>query len=351
MGRSTAAVGSAWQVTTPAPRQAWDEVVEADPTAFVYQTPAGLDALCTEHGARDASRLYEFEDGQRLVLPMYRTAGPAWLASQEKTSKTGSIVAARPLRRADLLAVSADLAHRRLLRTVVRPSVLHPPEVWSVLGASATGSNQRITHILDLEGGFDHVTQHRFKQQARRAIRKAERASIEVVRDHGEELVPTFRQLWAQSVERWSERTGPTEALYRWRASRRDPTQRLSVLARTVGSRFSIWLARVDGQPAASIVVLQGPNAHYIAGAMDIELAGPARASFLLQKLAIEQACSDGCRYYHFGETGNNEGLARFKSQFGAAEYRAPDFWFERLPITSTSARARQLARRVMVRR
>jgi lipid II:glycine glycyltransferase (peptidoglycan interpeptide bridge formation enzyme) len=79
---------------------------------------------------------------------------------------------------------------------------------------------------------------------------------------------------------------------------------------------------------------------------MNIELAGPVRASFLLQKLAIEEACAMGCRYYHFGETGRNAGLARFKSQFGAVEFCRPDFYFERIPIAQAVDRGRELARR-----
>ena len=339
MGRGSSRTPADWEVTSPAPRRAWQAVVDADPTSFVYQTPAGLDALCVEHGAQDASRLYEFANGQRLVLPMYRTSGALGPLAVEKTSKSGSILAAQRLQPEELATVSADLAGRPVLRTLVRSSPLRAPDVWAALGSSATGSTVRTVHVLDLDGGFDHVAQHRFNKQARRAIRKAERSSIDVQWEHGTALLPAFRQLWEQSVERWAGQTDRTSRLYRWRAGRRDPAHRLSVLAETLGTAFTIWLARVDGRPAASIVVLQDRNAHYTNGAMDIDLAGPIRASFLLQKLAIEQACAAGCRFYHFGETGQNAGLARFKSQFGAEAYRLPDYHFERVPITAVTSR------------
>ncbi len=74
MGRGSSRGLADYNVTSPAPRPVWEAVVDADPTTFVYQTPAALDALCVAYGVEDASRLYEFEDGQRLVLPMYRTA-------------------------------------------------------------------------------------------------------------------------------------------------------------------------------------------------------------------------------------------------------------------------------------
>ncbi len=350
MGRGSSRGLADYNVTSPAPRPVWEAVVDADPTTFVYQTPAALDALCVAYGVEDASRLYEFEDGQRLVLPMYRTARARGPLAVEKTSRTGSILASQPLKPEELATVSADLAGRPVLRTMVRSSPLRTPEVWAALGSSATGSTVRTVHILDLAGGFDHVAQHRFNGQARRAISKAERSSIDVEWQHGTALLPAFRQLWEQSVERWAGQTSRGSQLYRWRTRRRDPAHLLSVMAETLGTAFTIWLARVDGRPAASIVVLQDGNAHYTNGAMDIDLAGPTRASFLLQKLAIEQACAAGCRFYHFGETGQNAGLARFKSQFGAEAYRLPDYHFERVPITAVTSRGRELARRLIRR-
>lgn len=78
---------------------------------------------------------------------------------------------------------------------------------------------------------------------------------------------------------------------------------------------------------------------------MDKELAGPTRASILLQKLAIENACKAGCHYYHMGQTGS-ESLARFKAQFGAIPYSYPEFYLERWPLAATQIRLRQFIKR-----
>ena len=338
-------------VTSPAPRPAWQAVVDADPTTFVYQTPAALDALCVAHGVEDASRLYEFEDGQRLVLPMYRTAGALGPLAVEKTSRTGSILASQPLKPEELATVSADLAGRPVLRTMVRSSPLRT--------AGGLGCPRVVGHGLD---GAD-----RPHPRSRRRVRPRRTAPLQrtgtaghpqgraivdrrgVAARHGSAArLPAAVGAVGRALG-GANQTGGAR-LYRWRTRRRDPTHLLSVMAETLGTAFTIWLARVDGRPAASIVVLQDGNAHYTNGAMDIDLAGPTRASFLLQKLAIEQACAAGCRFYHFGETGQNAGLARFKSQFGAEAYRLPDYHFERVPITAVTSRGRELARRLIRR-
>lgn len=60
------------RVTSPAPRNVWNELLQADREALVFQSPAWTDALIASGGYADASRLYEFSGGRKLVLPMVR---------------------------------------------------------------------------------------------------------------------------------------------------------------------------------------------------------------------------------------------------------------------------------------
>lgn len=334
------------RVVSPAPRDVWLDVLKSDPTAFVYQSPEGLDALCAELDREDASRLYEFADGRQLILPLYRRRGaPKWLAV-ERSPKVGGLVSSGPVRPEELQAIFSDLCSRPLLRTIVRPMALFG-DAWAAAAPPGVNSVQRVAHALDLQGGFETVWEQRFNRQARRAIRKAEKAQLDIECDRTGKLVPVFYDLLQRSVDRWAEQRHEPRHLARWRAKHRDPQRRFRIMAETLGEACQIWVARVDGQPAAAIVVLQGANAHYTRGAMDKDLAGPVRASFLLQKLAIEDACKAGCRYYYMGETGTSESLARFKSHFGAQEYAFPEYHLERFPITSLENRLRGFARKL----
>ena len=68
------------QVVSPAPRDAWGQVLAEDPGATVYQTLAWFDAARQVSGASDVSRLYTLDDGRRLVLPLLRRTPAAWAA-------------------------------------------------------------------------------------------------------------------------------------------------------------------------------------------------------------------------------------------------------------------------------
>jgi lipid II:glycine glycyltransferase (peptidoglycan interpeptide bridge formation enzyme) len=81
---------------------------------------------------------------------------------------------------------------------------------------------------------------------------------------------------------------------------------------------------------------------------MDKELAGPTRANYLLHRLAIEEACAAGCRYYDMGETGVSASLAQFKTRFGARPYAYAEYHLERLPITRASYGARGVVKRLI---
>jgi lipid II:glycine glycyltransferase (peptidoglycan interpeptide bridge formation enzyme) len=315
--------------------------------AFVYQSPAGIDAVCRTFELEDASRLYEFSNGRQLVLPLTRRRGrPRWLTI-EKSPSIGGFVSRGPVLPSELQAIFADLAGRHTLRTSIYPTAL-AGETWSnAVPAGLTTIGHR-SHILDLQGGFESVWKSKFNRQARRAVRKAEKSSIEIECDTTGKFVPIFHGLLQRSAERWASKTREPSILARWRLNHRDPLERFHVMSEVLGDTCQIWVAYVDGKPAAAIIVLVGQNAHYTRGAMDIELAGPVRASFLLQKLAIEDACNRGCRYYHMGETGTSETLARFKSHFGARAFLFSEYRFERFPYTKAENTLRHFAKSIL---
>jgi hypothetical protein len=323
------------------------DVLESDPMAFVYQSPAGIDAVCSTFAQEDASRLYEFPDGRQLILPLTRHRGRPRSLTVANSPFIGSLLSRGPVSLSELQAIFADLASRPILQTSVWPTALAggawanaaPPDVIAIPHKS---------HVLDLQGGFESVWKDSFNGQARRAIRKAEKSNLEVKCDSTGKLVPDFYKLMHRSVERWAKDTREPLFLAKWRKNRRDPIHRFQGLCEMLGDACQIWVAYVGGEPAASIIVLSGANSHYTRGAMDIELAGPVRASFLLQKLAIEDACKAGRRYYNMGETGTSESLARFKSHFGAQAYDFSEYRFERFALTKMETRLRRTAKRIL---
>lgn len=341
------------RVTTPAPRDAWQELLEGDPYALVTQSPAWLDARCEAGGQADASRLYELANGRRLVLPLVRRSalGDGRLALRSSYGEgwgMGGVLAPGGATDADVAVVLRDLAEPPGLRTLVRPNPLLAAS-WRSAAPAGAVVVPRLGHVLDLEGGFERVERERFTHMTRKAVRKAERSGLTVECDTEGRLVPEFYALYDLSLRRWAERQHEPVRLARWRGRRRDPLRKWTLLATRLGDVFRLWLARQDGRAVAALVVLQGfGNAHATRSVMDADVAGPLRAMQFLHHHAIAAACAEGCRHYHLGESGRSRSLAFFKENLGAAPVPYAEYRFERVPLTSVERKARAAVKRVI---
>ena len=335
--------------TSPAPRERWRAVYAEDPNALLYHAPEWVDVL-RSFGYEDASRFYELPDGRCAVLPMVRKRMLGRLtreASFPPAWGMGGVIATGGLQASDLAAVFADLAARRVARITLRPNPLNAA-VWEAAKPRGAVSVPRLAHVLELEGGFDHVWRKRFTGNARTAVRKAERSGLRVECDTSGSLLSVFYELFERSLERWAEQQHEPRALARWRGHRRDPLRKIEAMADRLGEGCRLWMAWLDDRPAASILVVQGASANYIRGAMDKELAGPTRANYLLHRLAIEDACAAGCSHYHMGETGASASLAQFKTRFGAQPHHYAEYHLEALPITALDRSLRSAVKRVI---
>jgi hypothetical protein len=315
----------------PAPRDVWEQVLASDPTALVFQTPAWLDCLCAFGGYYDASRLYDLPSGRRLLLPMVRRGRRAGSLAIEASFPAswgiGGVIGSGGARADDLAVVFADLIGREVVRTSVRPNPL-THAAWKQACPSSAVAVPRLSHVLDLDGGFAHVWKKRFTGSARTAVRKAERAGLTVECDTEGRRIAAFYDLFERSLERWARQQHEPRPLTRARGHHRDPLRKLELIAERL--------------------VLQGANASYTRGAMDKQLAGPTRANYLLHRLAIEQACDVGCRHYHMGESGSSASLSQFKTRFGADPVAYADYHLERLPITAADRYVRTAVKRAL---
>lgn len=336
------------KVVTPAPRSVWSEVAAKDPLGLVTQTPSWCDALVATGRYRDASRLYELPGGRHLVVPLVQRRGPfQLLASYPPAWGMGGVVAGHPVTEGDLRGVFADLGSLGAHRVQIRPNPLRS-ELWKAACPEEAITIDRNAHVLDLSGGFEVVWSSRFKSDARRKSRRAERLGVVVSRQAGPEPMQPFFELYALSVARWAETQREPLALARWRARRRDTQAKWEDLASRLGEGLQTLIARIDGRPIAGAIVLQGTNAHYTRGAMDDGPAGETGANFLLHKVAIQAACEAGCASYHMGESGRSKGLGFFKSRFGAEARAYQEYRLERLPLTAADRAMRSAVKRAI---
>ncbi|WP_432137966.1 MULTISPECIES: GNAT family N-acetyltransferase [unclassified Streptomyces] len=340
------------RVTTPAPRETWWRLADQDPATKVTQTPAWLDCVRAGGPYEDTSRLYEFEGGTRLVLPLVsRRRRPRWLETEESWPAewgVGGPVSPEGVGPRQARAVFDDLARRPALRVGLR---LRPEDAATWAHAAPAGFREDLhtVHVLGLDGGFGAVWERRFHPRMRRDVRRAQRSDVEVEVDRTGRLVPEFYALFQQSIERWAAQQHEPLALARWRRTRAFPRKRVETVAERLGEACAIWVARHAGEPAAAIVVLRhGTHAKMWHAAMNRDLAHPVRATPLLHSLAIEDACAAGCREYDLGGSRQGASLARFKDGFGADVVASPRYYRERLPVSTVDQGLRKAVKRVI---
>jgi hypothetical protein len=337
-------------VTSPAPRAAWSDVVAADPGALPEQTPEWTDAICAVEGCTDASRLYEFADGRRFVLPLVRRSGLRGLGGQLWSFPQGWGIggpAGAGLDAATVEAMAADLRDLRVARVALRVDPLEA-SLWKGVNGRGVTALPRLAHVVPL---FDSPEEHlaAMSKSTRRKIVRAQRDDLRVEVDTTGALLGDHYAMYLKSVERWAARQHEPLALARWRAERRDSIDKLRAMATFLGpDRFRLVVAYSDDRPAASTIVLLGPITRDTRAALDRDAAAQKNASEAVQWRALQEAYAYGSTHYNMGESGASASLARYKEHFLAEPVPYAEYRFERLPLTRVDVAARSLVKRAI---
>ena len=342
-------------VTSPAPLEVWRELHQRDPESVLTQAPEWLACLYAQGGYTDASRLYEFENGQQLLMPAVKRKGlPRTLAVQAALPHawgSGGVLARHEPSVEELRALFAELAKEPFLSLSISPN----PRRNSLWREAQPAESTRFTaiprraHVLDLTGGFDTVWKERFLSKTRNKVRKAQKLGVEIECDSSGKLIPIFYDLLRRSVDRWAQQQNEPKWLSQQRTTWRDPLSKFEHMARILGDACRVRVAWHEGKPVAATIVLLGANnADYTRGAMDKELAGPLNANDLLQSVAIQEACEVGCRTYHLGESAWSQNLSNFKERFGAEAYEYNEYRLERLPLSKVDQTLRGVVKRAI---
>lgn len=348
------AVLAAPEITSPAPRQAWARVLATNPDATVGQSLTWRDAVLADGAFADASVHYAFGGpgpGREVVMPLVRRRLlPGVVASwPQRWGQGGPVSSDGRIDAAEARFVLADVARRAAVAAVLTLG----PEADPAWLAAAHGweAEHRSAYLLDLSGGFERVWTQRFRGTARTAMRKAEKAGLEIESDRTGRLAGVYDLLHERSVRRRAAIEGEPVWLARWRMSRVASTPaQVALVARTFGTDCTTWVARRDGEPVAAIIVLEaGTHAKYWRGAMDKELGGRVRANDLLHRLAIEDACARGRLVYDMGAAVPGTPLGDFKAKLGAAPVPTHELRARRRPARWADAarlRAEALVKR-----
>jgi hypothetical protein len=195
-----------------------------------------------------------------------------------------------------------------------------PPALGEVMPAE--------THVLDLREGFEALWNGSFTAKNRNMCRKADKAGI-VVADETATGGEDYYTLYETIARGWE----------------RDALPKDLFTALLGSGSAELWMARLDGRPAAGALLLRGSgDLLYWSGAMDREFGSLAPSNAVL-RTAIQSACERGIEYLDFGASAGLAGVESFKRSFGASarEYIG-------IELTSRRHRGLQRARRALKR-
>lgn len=337
-------------VVRRADRATWATIADADTTALPEHSPEWTEAICDGSPFADASRLYEFADGRRFVLPLVERHRRPRLARQlwsfpEARGIGGPV--GTGLDRVVVDHLVDDLRRLGAARVSIRIDPLDQSSWAHLADDPQTVVIPRTAHVASLHDDPDrHLAA--LSKQTRFNIRKAARRGVRVEVGCGGELLDDHHRLFLSSVERWAGKQHEPLAMARWRAGRRDPVDALRRIGTHLGDRFRVVVGYVGDRPAASAVVLLGPTTRYTRGAIDAELVRGTNANDAVHWRALELAYEHGATTYNMGESGRAPGLARFKERFGAVAVPYAEYRFERWPLTRVDQAARRAVKRVV---
>ena len=343
-------VTSAVEVTSPAPRQRWRELVAASDSALPEHSPAWTEALCASGRYTDVSRHYVFGDGSEAVLPLVARRGltgiGGWADSYPASWGIGGPIHTG-LTTDVARAILRDLRELGFQRVGMRPNPLEGP-VWAdAARAENIMAIPRRAHVLDLSGGVDAVWAGMSKS-ARRNVRQARRSGVRVEVARGGRLLDEYYRLFMTSVDRWAANMHEPRLLARARAKSRDPLEKLRTLGRHLGDEFCVILVYSGDDPVAGGIVLCGRTGHSARAAMDKARIGNTHANILASWTEIEVACAAGCATLHLGESGRSQNLAFAKEKLGARPHDYVEMRIERLAWTRADTALRTGVKRVI---
>jgi CelD/BcsL family acetyltransferase involved in cellulose biosynthesis len=281
----------------------WSGLLERHPEASVFHRSAWLAALRDTYAYRPIA-FTDAPPGEPLSSALLFCQVDSWLTGRRLVSLPFSDHCA-PLLESDAhLETTLGGLGSRLRAEGWRYIELRVPETTRV-PAGYSPSESFCFHEIDLQPECDTIFGRFHKNHVQRTIRKAERSPLGVETGRSETLLAEFYGLHRLTRQRHGTPTQPLS----WFAN----------LLRHFGDDATIYMARVEGKPAATILTLAFKHMLvYKYGASDPAFNRYGGTSLLFWR-AIQDAKGDGRLRFDLGRSDlDNPGLIAFKDHLGA---------------------------------
>jgi hypothetical protein len=289
---------------------AWQRVVDANPQATFFHTPAWAELLHkTLPGWQPDSVAVEFSDGMLAVLPLLRRDDSEHRESMAPYVYGGPLFSGVP---SEAHLDEIGKVPRWYSDIVLYGNPFSPFE-WCQDGLIRWRIH---THVVDLSPGFDSIFDH-FRRAIRQQCCGAERNGVEISVARDILQVDQYYDAYLDCLHRWGEATTSFYPLALF--------HRLFDLQEH-GDGVRIWVAELAGRVVGGVTVLyHGDHAVAWHSATQSECLSLPPSPFV-HMTAIRAACADGFRWYDFNPSGRLKGVEWFKEGF-ATERRRFDMY------------------------
>jgi hypothetical protein len=283
----------------------WSALVETHPRSSIFHTRGWLEALCRTYKYRPRA-FTTSAPGTLLSNGIVFCQVNSWLTGSRLVSLPFSDhcdpLLARPEDLEALLSVVRENRAGKFTYSEIRPRSIPLEEP---LNFKAT--KQYHLHVLDLHPSLEEVHSQLHKDAIQRKIRRADREHVVVDQGRSESILQEFYGLIVLTHRR-----------------HKVPPQPLAWFQNVIEccrSRVTIYVARVDNRPIASIFTLRHKNSLvYKYGGSDKRFHNMGAMPRLFWQ-AIQDAKSEQLQELDLGRSDqNNEGLTQFKNHLGAAK-------------------------------
>ena len=280
----------------------WDALIASHPDSSIFHRKEWLQTLADTYGYRPFG-ITSAAPGEQLSDGLAFCEVRSWITGKRFVSLPFSDHAEPMLgpatddrEFAEWLAASAKKSRLRYIEL--------RPIAWTGRGEALSEGQKFWFHVLDLTRTPEELFSGLNKNNLQRRIRKAERENLEYEKGSSDKLLNEFCDLMLITRRRHQLLPQPKVWFYN--------------LARNLKSDFEIRIARKDGKAVAAIVTLRHRRTiTYKYGCSDEQQHHLAGMPFLFWKV-ISESKAENAEQLDFGRTEpGNEGLLRFKDQFG----------------------------------
>lgn len=291
-----------------ASNELWDAIVNQCEYSTFYHSRewAELREVHSKGKIKPAAQILTLSDGTEVLLPMSVYKLPGGLVTQYVSSAGwwyGGWLATRPLTQPQIKALWDYVSKFNI---ILRQNTFSP---------DFTSDNHiklektDTVHVLDLEGGFETLTQKwaknnkSFLQQAKQGVRLGLVAKVATELEEWKQ----YYQTYIDSIERWGDSfMGPK---YEW--------DYIEYLYRHNSPHIKLWVAKHEGQVISGEICLYQNKVVHGWQISTFAQYFSLRPVQVIHYSIIQDACEKGYGYYDLGPSGNSKGVDEYKSRMG----------------------------------